>query len=557
MPMAARATSVTATVTDAASQAWFNGTWSATLVTKPGFYPPSTGYVIGSTQLPVPNAHGVSGTMNGSGAFSVTLTDVTTIAPAGATWRIQVCPLASSGCFVAQVDVTGVSEDISAQLAPPAATVNLSLPAAYYLAYSDSEIINGNLGQTYMDLTLSKFKVCTSVPCGWVALGTVSGSGAANEVAIWSSPTAIGGSSAFTQDPTTKFVTITVPHDDDSELLGNLNLQNSSAPASSYLALTPADNGNLTIIGYSATGLAQMIFFTDGSITIDSANAATPQFIIDSADANITLGIGTYLKFLGSSGSAAIGVASAAGTPCTLLLPTVSPSAGQFLQSAAPSGGTCQGSWATPTNPLSGMAATQVAIAGSANTITSSKPLQGTDTNILTSGTVSGTGNTLCTDAQGGATTTGCASTGFPSVVYNTASAATTGNVGTTLMVTVGASNATYRISYYLELTVVGAGCAGGTGAAANVITNLIFQDPVAAGTITSSEQFGLTAAGDNGTVGAAFQYNPLVNFMPSFPFRAKAGTNIQYSTTYTTSTGCSPKPTYVLYPVLEQLTAN
>lgn len=43
------------------------------------------------------------------------------------------------------------------------------------------------------------------------------------------------------------------------------------------------------------------------------------------------------------------------------------------------------------------------------------KPLQGTDTSILSAGTISGTSATLCTDANGGATTTGCSSGGSSS----------------------------------------------------------------------------------------------------------------------------------------------
>jgi hypothetical protein len=346
LPTMARATSVTATVVDAASQAWFNGTWSATLVTKPGFYPPSTGYVIGSTQMPVPNAHGVSGTMNGSGAFSVTLTDVTTIAPAGATWRIQVCPLASSGCFVAQVDVTGVSEDISAQLAPPAATVNLSLPAAYYLAYSDSEIINGNLGQTYMNLTSSQFRVCASFPCGWVGLVATSGSATANEIAVWASPTAIGGDPSFVQDPMAKFVTITIPQvtDDDPALA----LIDASAPMGSAMQFFVGDAGSSSVDATTPGGDSEVTFDAAGNIVFYTPAQGSPIMEIDAADPNVTFFPGSLLKFKGATGSAALGVASAAGTPCTLLLPTASPSAGQFLQSAAPSGSTCQGSWATP-----------------------------------------------------------------------------------------------------------------------------------------------------------------------------------------------------------------
>lgn len=66
-------------------------------------------------------------------------------------------------------------------------------------------------------------------------------------------------------------------------------------------------------------------------------------------------------------------------------------------------GSSCSGS-----SGLSGMAASQVPIAATASTVTSSKAIQGTDTDLLSSGTVSGTGASLCTDANGGATTSGC-----------------------------------------------------------------------------------------------------------------------------------------------------
>ena len=66
---------------------------------------------------------------------------------------------------------------------------------------------------------------------------------------------------------------------------------------------------------------------------------------------------------------------------------------------------------------LSGMTATQVPIAATATTITSSDPLQGTDSSILTSGTISSsTGISLCTDSNHGATTTGCSSSFTPQV---------------------------------------------------------------------------------------------------------------------------------------------
>jgi len=44
--------------------------------------------------------------------------------------------------------------------------------------------------------------------------------------------------------------------------------------------------------------------------------------------------------------------------------------------------------------------------------------LQGTDSNVLTSGTISGTAATLCTDANGGATTSGCSGGGTTSPAF-------------------------------------------------------------------------------------------------------------------------------------------
>jgi hypothetical protein len=58
---------------------------------------------------------------------------------------------------------------------------------------------------------------------------------------------------------------------------------------------------------------------------------------------------------------------------------------------------------------LSGMTAGQVPIAATASTVTSSKPIQGTDASLLSSGTIAGgAGTALCIDANSGATTTGC-----------------------------------------------------------------------------------------------------------------------------------------------------
>lgn len=100
-----------------------------------------------------------------------------------------------------------------------------------------------------------------------------------------------------------------------------------------------------------------------------------------------------------SSGSAKIGVPAAAGTPCTILLPTVSPTVGQVLSSAAPSGGTCQTSWAA----AGGSPAFSAITSG---TNTAAAMVVGTGASLTTSGTGTIATTTQFTDSAAGAAST-------------------------------------------------------------------------------------------------------------------------------------------------------
>jgi len=107
----------------------------------------------------------------------------------------------------------------------------------------------------------------------------------------------------------------------------------------------------------------------------------------------------------------------AASMPTLGAFPSCADSAGNHLNFTSSGGITCGTS--SGGGGLSGMTAGQVPIAATASTVTSSKAIQGTDTNLLSSGTVSGTGASLCTDANGGATTSGCTSGGYNTIDSN------------------------------------------------------------------------------------------------------------------------------------------
>lgn len=180
---------------------------------------------------------------------------------------------------------------------------------------------------------------------------------------------------------------------------------------------------------------------------------------------------------------------------------------------------------------LSGMTGGQIPVAATASTVTSSKAIQGTDANLLSSGTISGTAATLCTDANGGATTSGCGS-GFSPTTFQ--SSAVTTNIAAANIVASAGSTKLYHFDWEVSLTVVGASCTGST----TVVVNAVLTDPntsspqtVALGTIT-------VASLGNGTLGYVAD--------GSESFYVKTGTALQYSTTsYTAGSGCVTNPTY------------
>ncbi len=162
----AQTTSVTLQVTDAGSQSWNNGTWSATLQTPPGVNPVGPPFFQLGTSTPVPN-QSQSGALSGTGSASMTLSQNAFISPARSQWNFTVCgrTTAINNCYTQLVTITAAT---TVTLTPPALLVNPGLSAT---AYSDAEINGGNLGSQYFNVTNQGQRVCTTTaPCTWVSV---------------------------------------------------------------------------------------------------------------------------------------------------------------------------------------------------------------------------------------------------------------------------------------------------------------------------------------------------------------------------------------------------
>jgi hypothetical protein len=157
------------------------------------------------------------------------------------------------------------------------------------------------------------------------------------------------------------------------------------------------------------------------------------------------------------------------------------------------------------------------------------------------------TGATQNISANLNAAATQLLTTWNPSRAFNTIPAASAASITATTMATAPAIPATgtrYNFSAYVSQTVLGASCAGNS----TLVLNAIFQDPNAAAPQTTAiATFTVTT---NGTLGIV----PITAnvYAGAISLIAKAGTVVQYSTTYTAGGSCSPAPTVQLFPVLE-----
>jgi hypothetical protein len=168
----AQSTTVSGTVTDAGSQTWNNGTFSFQFIPIPSYNGPYTwtGGAFNSGAV-------ITGSMNGSGVYSVSIPSNTSITPAGSHWKITVCPQATSPCYTPTtlVTITGATQTLN--VTPPAICV---APGPGVSLYSSAEVCGGFLGAQFF-LIGTGLQVCTV--------------GTANSCSTWS--TAGGGGTSI------------------------------------------------------------------------------------------------------------------------------------------------------------------------------------------------------------------------------------------------------------------------------------------------------------------------------------------------------------------------
>ena len=149
----AQTTTVSATVVDTDGTTWANGKWKIAFTPNPS-QPNSSIYKIAGVPLN-PAVMNQSGSLDGSGAFSLSVYQTAPIAPVGSSWTLTVCPNATSACGIYKFTAIGGSMNLSSALTPviPAPRFH---PVSGTYGYNDGEAILSLLpGSTYWSVVSS------------------------------------------------------------------------------------------------------------------------------------------------------------------------------------------------------------------------------------------------------------------------------------------------------------------------------------------------------------------------------------------------------------------
>jgi hypothetical protein len=318
-----QSTTVSGQVTDGGGQSWNNGTFTATFVPNPQFPVGPytwTGGTLNTT---------ISGTLNGTGAYSVSIPSNTAIKPQGSQWQIQFVPNATSSPFLtAKTTIIGATQTLNAT--PPDISINLqNPPGPFTTAYADDEIATPiPQGAEYFNTTSLLTRVWNG--SAWANQGASAGGGvtpcggAANtQIAFFTAATAICGDPNFTWATTTGSLT--------------------AAGAAGSVTKISNGPGQFNELIIDSTGPSVTLAAGETGGTLITEGVAGNQVIADTGNLDLignsirvrafTPGLSGALIFPGgTSGSASIGVPLVAGTPNPLQLPTTTGEATALLQ---------------------------------------------------------------------------------------------------------------------------------------------------------------------------------------------------------------------------------
>jgi len=159
IPTFSQSTTVSGTITDAGAQPWFGGTFSFVFKVSPSN--PTGPYFWNGA--PFNPATTITGPLDASAHYSVSIPSSTSITPAGSTWTVTFCPLATAPCFIQNnTSVTGGSQTVAPT--PTAISIGLiSPPGGPVRAYSDSEISSAAIASIYYNLVSIGYRNCTAV----------------------------------------------------------------------------------------------------------------------------------------------------------------------------------------------------------------------------------------------------------------------------------------------------------------------------------------------------------------------------------------------------------
>lgn len=162
----AQTTLVSGTVTDLGGQTWNNGTYSFTT------------QALGQLAI--------TGLLSSTGTFTnVSIPHTPATGRVGDVWVLTVCPQlgVTAGCYPTTITIVQQTQTIN----PTPAAISISIPTQPVTvppigAYADNEITGGFVGYSYYNLTLSSYRICTSISGGICAWATPPSGNATNLV---------------------------------------------------------------------------------------------------------------------------------------------------------------------------------------------------------------------------------------------------------------------------------------------------------------------------------------------------------------------------------------